>query len=376
MKKSFFSRFKDKLNKDYGGRFVSLLLKEIMNEEPKVASVVFPSLKKYTVIGTSFDIQEEYRFPGRMHKTERRADLAILNHKTPIALLEVKYEDEKQSTNAAQLDDYLEFCSKENIPFTYLTQYLPLQSDADKIEAKNIKMGKTDLFKHFLYSQLYKKLEKIDHNHAVIMFREFLKTEGNVFDKNIDEDVLQLFLSRCIFPSHQSGLGVLNSDERIHKTPEVLSILINNTASLAEVFFEKIGKKHNCKRKPSVGFVVNQKQDGSEGNVSTEAYNVLSYRYKNKNYPFRIVFGFRFNLIKNKGVSKYIYANVYKGSYFYFDSSPKCRHNNTDTDVVCFKKIIRTLDKAIDNFLEEQKDINSSFKRELRDIKEQIDCLL
>jgi len=96
MKKSFFSRFKDKLNMDYGGRYFALLLREIIKEEPSVNSAVFPSLNKsdQNKIRTSGEIHVEYPFPG-FNGRKRRADLAILIDGKIEALLEVKYEDEK-----------------------------------------------------------------------------------------------------------------------------------------------------------------------------------------------------------------------------------------------------------------------------------------
>ena len=69
------------------------------------------------------EIQVEWPFPDR----QRRADIAIIDKriKAPIALLEIKYEDEKDQGNLAQLDDYLDYCKNSDVLFAYLTKNLP-----------------------------------------------------------------------------------------------------------------------------------------------------------------------------------------------------------------------------------------------------------
>lgn len=41
MKKSFFTRFKDKLNTDYGGRYFEVILQEVIEDELNVLKLLF-----------------------------------------------------------------------------------------------------------------------------------------------------------------------------------------------------------------------------------------------------------------------------------------------------------------------------------------------
>lgn len=227
MPQSFFSKLKNKFKADYGGRYMAIVLGEIIRQSPEIADLIWETklgLKKVK----DFTVPEEWRFPNK-----RRADLAILDSKhVPLALLEVKYEDHKASKTVAQIDDYLKYCDKKpQIPFLYLTRHL--------LPKKDSKIAK----QHLTYTQLLRKLDKMkDKSPVVIMLYDYLKDEGGYMFEEVDNTNLQLLIVKSTAFPHAAGFGRLNTRDRITTAaPGTFKTVLQNAAVISNRFYEDIG---------------------------------------------------------------------------------------------------------------------------------------
>lgn len=103
--KSFFSRFKNNLNLDFGGRYFEVILAEVVKEEKSLLRILFPSLDGKIIKNDELEIDIECMFPSDSRETEFRiSDLVVKYRGKYVALLEIKYEDELREK---QLDDYI-----------------------------------------------------------------------------------------------------------------------------------------------------------------------------------------------------------------------------------------------------------------------------
>jgi len=74
---SFFTRFKEHLNADYGGRYIEVILSEVIQEDISILKILFPQAPIYKWKDKSqidIDVEEVFQ-TGNIKK--RRADLVV-----------------------------------------------------------------------------------------------------------------------------------------------------------------------------------------------------------------------------------------------------------------------------------------------------------
>ncbi len=222
--KNFFSRIKGLLKHDYGGRYLAIVLKEVLEEDSVIASCL---IGNKNIKNDSYYVQVEWSFPDR----NRIADLAIFDKisNEVIGLVEIKYEDEKSLGTDKQLDDYLDYCKIHKISFTYLTKNIPPKADFKKITNNYIS-----------YAKLVHRIEnKNKISYAGKMLCSFLREEGYVFDNRIDETALLLLMVNSLSFTNRHGFGQLNTLKRVTKdVPAVFGAVLSNTSVLASRFYE------------------------------------------------------------------------------------------------------------------------------------------
>lgn len=242
---NLFSRLKshmqDQKSSYPGGRYLAMLLREVFIDEPGFAKEVFG------IDSQKYDIELEYSFKGRQGR--RRADLALLDQNTrkPLALLEIKYEDEGSRGVSAQTKDYLYLLKRnKNLRFRLLSQYPP-----EDFVLKQFPSGNRAT--HMSYAELYRQAEryKKDQRHlnpTLRLFCEFLKEETSVFnDKKIDKGALTLLMVKLLYVKHRHGLstrikGTRNSREKIVESIGILDQLTKNMGVLADDFSKCFGQ--------------------------------------------------------------------------------------------------------------------------------------
>lgn len=223
----FFSRIKRLFPHDYGGRYLENVLKEVLEEDNVIINDLFNN--NIWIRKDSFSVQVEWAIPGK----KRFADVAIVKKESNevIALIEIKYEDQNNLKNRAQLDDYIEYCSDNNLYFTYLTKNMPPKIDLKKVGGSYIS-----------YAKLVHRIEKRNNkSHVATMLCEFLREEGYVFQENIDKSALLLLMVNSLSFNNRHGFGKLNTIKRITKdVPKTLETVLNNTHVLGTRFYDHI----------------------------------------------------------------------------------------------------------------------------------------
>jgi hypothetical protein len=230
---SLFTRLK-KYTGNLGGRYVSMVIQETATESPAIVRVLFPAIK--------FDDKRHLlvrEFAFETSKGKRRADLAVIERigGGPLALLEVKDEDERTPRCHDQLEAYIAYARVRGIPFGYLTKREPPEKDRGLIakyggHAYAITFGQ--LF------HLLSRPEKSDP--GVGSLRRYLKEHGMVFDK-IDEKSLLLLLIKGLSLPHNHGLGKKrNNRDSMAGVPDAFSAVLGNTTVMADSLYSKYGK--------------------------------------------------------------------------------------------------------------------------------------
>ena len=227
----FFSNIQGYFSATFGGRYVALILRELIREDPKFAKILFKNASKNWVAET------EYRFDAKSSQS-RFADLVLFDKSDadcgiqPAALVEVKYDDQASPTNAAQLDDYLEFSSSKGIPFLYLTQYTPPRNILERINESNNS-------RHLLYTELAERITGSQRPGGVAkLFVDYLEDRGLVM-KPIQERDLSRLLVRAFNPQ-RGGKKNQSNEGMIVGIPDTLSALMSNTNIVAQGIAEKL----------------------------------------------------------------------------------------------------------------------------------------
>lgn len=137
----------------YSGRYIAFLLAELFKRSPEdfsaalnAAGIAYKFKKSDNVVAN--------RWPFPAKKKLRFADLAVLNSAgDPLVLVEIKDADIKSDTNAAQIDDYLQFLEKRangSVQFLFLSRTVPPEDAESKLRAAS--------HKHHVRSMLFSRL--------------------------------------------------------------------------------------------------------------------------------------------------------------------------------------------------------------------------
>jgi len=189
MEKGLLSRLQSYFSASFGGRYVEYLLKETIEEQPRLAARLF-GVRRFD------ELQVEYRF--RTDGRTRIADLAFVDAqaKQPTCLVEIKYDDHRNPKNAAQVKDYLKFCRRENCKYVLLSQHLPPAHLRKGVPQKGL----------VLFSDLADRLRSDDGSVGALL-RRFFVDQGLVMHKFASRDLANLrsFLFRLFNPWLGSG---------------------------------------------------------------------------------------------------------------------------------------------------------------------------
>ncbi len=185
METGLLARLQSYFSTSFGGRYVEYVVKEMIAEQPRLATLLFGAKRSDTV-------QAEYRF--EIGNRTRIADLVFLDPETelPTHVVEIKYDDHKSPSNAAQLTDYFRLCRKHDCELTFLTQHMP---------GHELRRRLTGSARLVLFSDLAEKLKNGDGAVRGLL-RQFFVDRGLVMHKFERRDVANLtsFLFRLVNP--------------------------------------------------------------------------------------------------------------------------------------------------------------------------------
>jgi hypothetical protein len=236
--RTFFGRFKnrikDETGQNPGGRYFSILLEQIFQEDPALfGSALFPNLQKSQL--KTARVLPEYRLANK-----RIADLALINDSNePIALVEVKEEDQLGAHVDDQTQAYLKYIlkarkSKEPIQFAYITKHLPLESTLKRLTEVNLKpIYYRDI--HAALKDLLARDQSFGVPHPIAeLFCRYLEEDGVTYREIEDEQAIALFLRQASNP--KSTPGRLHTADRASNAARILDVLLGNSEVLGIEF--------------------------------------------------------------------------------------------------------------------------------------------
>jgi hypothetical protein len=251
---SIFGRIKRKLRQDFGGRYLGIILEQVIQDAPKFARVTFPNLPQ-SVTAKLRDgrasLSTEVEFLGRFNR-RRRADLAICEGGDILALAEIKYEDHLSAENYAQIEDYLWFVnSNSEVFFTYLTQHAPPEDDRLLIE-----MAASPRIKHLYFRDIH-RAGKAFNETAVKWLIEFLEEEHVVYQEDLGgdaEQLIKLLMVRGLNLPHKTKLGRLRTRSNLIGSVDLLQTLTGNLVALSDWFYEQFREHFGNRFTPNFAF--------------------------------------------------------------------------------------------------------------------------
>lgn len=245
MTKSFFSRFKEHLSMNFGGRYLAVVLQEVLLAEPRAIRALLPGLTGSFANRTFDVVADKYCFKGRNGKS-RRADLAVLVDDKCVGLVEIKDEDEPLE---GQLEDYLFHADSEGIPFTYLTKYRPPAAEIALVTCE-------PSGSHRLLAELYIAMKALSSAHPVVdLLCRFMEEEGIMaYSSDINVDALTLLVVKGLHLQHNHGLGQQVSEANVAAVPDVWRQLLTNADVLGDRFFHDFRDFFNKRPSSAFGF--------------------------------------------------------------------------------------------------------------------------
>lgn len=230
MTKRFFWRIQNSFKASYGGRYVAVILAELLRAEPGIADFVFGTkglascLRKGDCI-----IDLEYSFLGKYRK--RRADLAIVERDDPLkalALLEIKYDDHRNQKNEDQFKDYLEVSSARGCKFAILSKYV-LPKPPEGVAENQVHLHLFSDVAQFICSNK-KRCEKP----ALRMYVDFVE-DLNLMFTPVKKVYLKMMLEE-FFPDSGKSTGIKTSKKKrsasnvLADIPDTFKAVINNVS--------------------------------------------------------------------------------------------------------------------------------------------------
>jgi hypothetical protein len=384
--KSFFSRFKDNLKMDFGGRYFGAILTEVLNEDLSILKILFPTIdtkliknKKYTEIGV------EKVFPSE-DAEYRLADLVVKYKGKYRALLEIKYE--KDQPQPGQLEDYMAYSDENELCFTYLTQYYPKEGDLKKITE-----GDNDKYTHLLFSTFYKKLLKKqkDKNPMTKLFCNFLEENVMIYDNsaiNDNEDVLLLLLIKGLHVRENTGFGKKVSKANINGIPVLWDKLIGNVTVLGDKFYNDFDKYFNNRFSVDFGFnpnfnlrllnrdIVKREDSGylqRSRKIGGYFFITANGKIKQKKSDdwLQVCLGFYFNLdLVKKTLLKYLYVEVNGKGHINTENEKKV--TKLPKEAECYTSLLKLTKETINEALMDCSEMRGSFKKSLGGLEKEI----
>jgi len=401
--KSFFTRFKDNLKIDFGGRYFEVILMEVLKEDLSILKIIFPSIDtKLLKKKNDLEINVEGTFPSKSGEAlYRKSDLVVKYKGKYIALLEIKYEDELREN---QLEDYIKYAQKNDIYFAYLTQYLQRKEDV-------LKLNTLKKSNHLLYKDLYNSIikSKKDSNPIVKLFCQFMKENFMIYENEIPEDGLLLLIIKGLSLKHRHGFGRKVSSANIKAIPGIWEVLINNISLIGDKFYNDFSNFFNNRFSLDFGFDPHYKvstlnKDIKNAIKAEEEYLSIDRERKvggdfflsvygkvkqaNSDNSLYIEFGYWFSVdleekeltqdtfasvsVKGKGFAESVYESEQIPNEYHPDSTGGKKMLKLLNESTFYNKTLTLIKNSIERGIDENPDLNSSFNKSLISLKEDI----
>lgn len=386
--KSFFSRFKEHLDGDYGGRYLEVILSEVIREDLTILNILFPTLGTDVIKSKNIEIAIEDTFPSKV-RSHRRADLVVKLNGKHKALLEIKYDDEALEM---QISDYISYAEKNQLCFTYLTQYIPPKEDLDTITAKN-----NSKYSHLLYATLYKKIKKYGKINKPLtsLLINFMEEQFMIYNEELNEDALALLLIKGLRVKHASGFGKKVSEDNVKSIPGLWDTLIDNVMVLGDRLYNDFPNYFNNRFSVDFSFdpefnLKSLKKEIDASIKNGDDYSVLNRDRKtggwfwiiaagkikqtNKDDFLYLGIGYSFYLdLEKKRLSKHLCCSVFGRGFEIIEKEEKIKlQGRLSSENVCYLKYLKLCDKSIKQVLDDNSDLQNSLSVSLSGLRAEI----
>lgn len=244
---SFFTTFLEKYTRavqenrsggmDLGGRYLALILKEVLRENPALVKAVLPEFPMKIRGGRqaeNFSVETEIQFRTDEKKKEKRsADLEV-KYGGRRGFVEIKWKD---SFLPGQLDDYIEYCSEQEVDFSilYLRPESFTREEEDTIAERKIHRVSC--------RELHAALTGREGN-VTNLFKKFLEDHIMEYKEKIQRGALLTIMKTGLNWKNSDGLGRLAGKENLDAIPDTWKILLTNAKAIADRLYDKIRKTH------------------------------------------------------------------------------------------------------------------------------------
>jgi len=385
--KSFFSRFKERLDGDHWGRYLEVILSEVIREDKSILKILFPTLDEDIIKSKNIEIAIEDTFPSQV-RTHRRADLVVKLNGKHKALLEIKYDDEALEM---QISDYINYAEKNQLCFTYLTQYIPPKEDLDSIAAKN-----NSKYSHLLYATLYKKIKYGKINKPLTnLLINFMEEQFMIYNEELNEDALQLLLIKGLRVRHAAGFRRKVSENNINSIPGLWDALIDNVMVLGDRLCNDFPNYFNNRFSVDFAFdpefdLKKLKKDVDKGVKNGDDYDQLNrdrktggwfwisaagkFRQANKSDSLYLLIGYEFYLdLEKKQVCKYLYCCVYGRGFKEVETEKPLKvQGRLPVENICYLEFLKLCDKSINQVLDDNSGLRNSLRVSLSGLRSEI----
>lgn len=247
---SFFTTFLEKFQKavrkkrskgmDLGGRYLGLILQEVLLENPALVKVLLPEFQMKLKSGLpveKFTVETEVAFRIDEKKKKRRsADLEVV-YGDQRGFIEIKWEDRFLE---GQLEDYIEYCSNQKMHFSIL-YLLPESFSGD--EDAQIKGGLRGGRKIGFVScrELHENL--IDHDDNITcLFRSFLEDHIMEYQDSINRNALLAIMKTGLNWNHSDGLRQVMVADNMDDVPDTWKTVLTNIKVVSKRIYDSITK--------------------------------------------------------------------------------------------------------------------------------------
>jgi hypothetical protein len=250
----FFQDISGYFQQEYSGRYLAVLLCELARNEPDSFAKVIEHAANTSDIKSDVQgwkkLSKDIRRAGPngisfkhnhypFARGKRKADVALLRDKQPLALAEIKEDDFKSPGNVDQLADYLKEARDRHVRFIHISRYAPRQDYQNKI--RNTKRDCAVLL--IRYRQLYDALKNRAHKGPIAdMLSEYMEDIGVSTFQTIERresNFLIFLLTRILNFPHATQLGKVNSIAAVAAFPVLVKRLFDNLEFVSEWIQQK-----------------------------------------------------------------------------------------------------------------------------------------
>ena len=243
---SFFQSIRNYFKTKYDGRYFSVLLRELAQNEPNSFSSIIDHIAESSQLSIWKQISREihdrtlepvceHKFQGRTQR--RRADLTFLRGEKPALLMEVKEFDHLNPENPEQLSDYLRQVSAEQC-FVYIYRFLPQPEICQKIAHEQQRKRPVGFIS---YDKIYSALKTLTNQNRPLatLVRSYLEDIGvgvypDIDLKHKDRTAAMFVLVQMLGLSQYNRMGRLQGDQSVRAGPDLIKALLGNIEVVGE----------------------------------------------------------------------------------------------------------------------------------------------